>query len=220
MAVLKKGSKGNPVKDIQKLLNKNGAKPALEVDGDFGPKTDAATKAFQKKMKIKCDGKVGDTTKATLDYGKPLPKLTVSGYSKVLAGSQKATAHNNGTIKTLKNLSSELEKLSGVFRANVPQAAKLIESNLKHRKEVQKLAELIASYEKMFAKLVLVAPDEAAKVVVECAQMAKQIQAIRDSKISPNLKTAAKYIAKAGDQMGASKKVIDAANDELTRDPG
>lgn len=38
----------------------------LEVDGQFGSKTEAAVKAFQKKAGIKQDGKYGDQTHATL----------------------------------------------------------------------------------------------------------------------------------------------------------
>jgi len=39
---------------------------SLEVDGQFGSKTEAAVKAFQKKAGIKQDGKYGDQTHAAL----------------------------------------------------------------------------------------------------------------------------------------------------------
>ena len=45
--LLKKGSVGGDVKTLQELLNQLGA--GLAVDGDFGSKTEAAVKAFQKK---------------------------------------------------------------------------------------------------------------------------------------------------------------------------
>ena len=77
MGVLKKGSKGKDVKNIQTLLNKAGAKPVLAVDGIFGPLTDKQARDFQKKLKLKVDGKVGTQTQAALKLGRPLPKLEV-----------------------------------------------------------------------------------------------------------------------------------------------
>ena len=46
------------------MLNQIGA--ALNVDGEFGSKTEAAEKAFQKKAGLKQDGKYVDQTHATL----------------------------------------------------------------------------------------------------------------------------------------------------------
>lgn len=64
--LLKKGIKGfeKEVEELQKLLNAHGAK--LKVDGDFGIKTDAAVKAYQKKNKLTIDGKCGPKTWASL----------------------------------------------------------------------------------------------------------------------------------------------------------
>lgn len=51
-------------RQVQKWLNDNGyAKPKLSLDGDYGPKTKAAIKNFQKKNKLKVTGKVGDVKK-------------------------------------------------------------------------------------------------------------------------------------------------------------
>ena len=64
---LKKGSLGTDVKTLQELLNQLAiVTPALEVDGDFGSKTEAAVKAFQKKYSLKQDGLYGDLTHAAL----------------------------------------------------------------------------------------------------------------------------------------------------------
>ena len=62
--LLKKGSVGGDVKTLQELLNQLGA--SLTVDGDFGSKTEAAVKAFQKKAGLRQDGKYGDQTHAAL----------------------------------------------------------------------------------------------------------------------------------------------------------
>lgn len=51
---IKKGDKGDRVKNLQTMLNKQGAK--LTVDGDFGPATETAVKAFEKKVGATQDG--------------------------------------------------------------------------------------------------------------------------------------------------------------------
>ena len=62
--LLKNGCSGSDVKALQELLNQLGA--TLEVDGQFGSKTEAAVKAFQKKAGVKQDGKYGDQTHSAL----------------------------------------------------------------------------------------------------------------------------------------------------------
>jgi hypothetical protein len=58
------GNKGPDVARLQKLLIVAGAK--LTADSDFGPKTEAAVKAFQKARKLVADGKVGPQTWAAM----------------------------------------------------------------------------------------------------------------------------------------------------------
>lgn len=60
--VLKKGSKGSEVKELQKLLH-------LYEDGIFGPLTEEAVKEFQKANSLTPDGIVGDKTWAKLKGG-------------------------------------------------------------------------------------------------------------------------------------------------------
>lgn len=78
---LKLGDKGENVKILQKALG-------VTVDGDFGPKTEAAVKSFQKSKGLIADGIAGPKTFAALGITmgddlniihKPLPRhLTVS----------------------------------------------------------------------------------------------------------------------------------------------
>jgi len=58
------GSAGEMVIELQGLLIKHGAK--LKVDGDFGPRTDHAVRAFQKQAGLTADGIVGPKTWAAL----------------------------------------------------------------------------------------------------------------------------------------------------------
>lgn len=63
LPVLRKGSKGDEVKTLQRLLNalgcKGSDKKALSVDGDFGANTYHALKAFQKERSLEQDGICG-----------------------------------------------------------------------------------------------------------------------------------------------------------------
>jgi peptidoglycan hydrolase-like protein with peptidoglycan-binding domain len=71
--VLKYGSSGPVVKLLQGGFNKVFPKyPGLplEVDGDFGPRTDTAVREFQRRTGLKVDGVVGEQTRLELaKYG-------------------------------------------------------------------------------------------------------------------------------------------------------
>lgn len=57
---LRKGAKGETVELLQELLNVKGI--SVKVDGDFGPLTEEAVKAFQKANGLTDDGIVGPKT--------------------------------------------------------------------------------------------------------------------------------------------------------------
>ncbi|MCA9334091.1 peptidoglycan-binding protein [Candidatus Saccharibacteria bacterium] len=63
---LRRGSKGEDVKTLQKALNSKGAN--LDVDGDFGPLTEGAVRRFQNQAGIKVDGIVGPQTWGALGF--------------------------------------------------------------------------------------------------------------------------------------------------------
>jgi len=67
--LLKNGSKGDDVKKLQEKLG-------VESIGTFGPKTEAAVKAWQKANGLKDDGIVGDGTWSKL-FGESAPVTTV-----------------------------------------------------------------------------------------------------------------------------------------------
>jgi peptidoglycan hydrolase-like protein with peptidoglycan-binding domain len=64
---LRLGAKGPSVSDLQRRLNAHGAH--LAVDGDFGPRTQAAVLAFQRSHGLAVDGVVGPHTWAALGAG-------------------------------------------------------------------------------------------------------------------------------------------------------
>ncbi|MBI4821704.1 MAG: peptidoglycan-binding protein [Deltaproteobacteria bacterium] len=66
--LLSRGSRGEEVAQLQRTINASGANPPLEVDGKFGPLTDAAVRDFQTRSKIQVDGIVGPETRAALGY--------------------------------------------------------------------------------------------------------------------------------------------------------
>jgi peptidoglycan hydrolase-like protein with peptidoglycan-binding domain len=57
---LRRGSSGKDVEALQKALG-------LEVDGDYGPKTEAAVRQFQRAHDLVPDGLVGPRTWAAID---------------------------------------------------------------------------------------------------------------------------------------------------------
>lgn len=64
---IKKGSKGDSVSELQKLLNQNGY--SLDADGIFGEKTQAAVRDYQSKNGLAVDGIVGSNTWSSLTGG-------------------------------------------------------------------------------------------------------------------------------------------------------
>ena len=90
-STLKYGSSGGEVKKLQQELNKQGYK--LEVDGQFGSKTQAAVRDYQKRNGLSVDGIVGKNT-----WGK-LNASSAEGNSgkKTVENGKKTTASQNST---------------------------------------------------------------------------------------------------------------------------
>ncbi|KAB8317867.1 peptidoglycan-binding protein [Tolypothrix campylonemoides VB511288] len=76
--ILKLGSEGEKVEELQKLLNKRlNRKQDVKVDGVFGPKTEDAVKIIQYQFLLKQDGIVGPLTWKSLRANAPVDKPTL-----------------------------------------------------------------------------------------------------------------------------------------------
>ncbi|HZI06727.1 MAG TPA: peptidoglycan-binding domain-containing protein, partial [Archangium sp.] len=76
--LLKNGATGPAVESLQKQLQQAGFEPG-GTDGAFGPRTEAAVKAFQKAKGLDADGVVGPRTKAALDMATQAPSTPSTG---------------------------------------------------------------------------------------------------------------------------------------------
>lgn len=84
--VLRKGSTGNAVREIQQVLKNNGY-PVGKVDGTFGSETLKAVKAFQELNGLKVDGAVGPQTLKVMRFGEIAPYVKAETYVKLKRGS-------------------------------------------------------------------------------------------------------------------------------------
>ncbi|MBI5515778.1 MAG: peptidoglycan-binding protein [Deltaproteobacteria bacterium] len=66
MRMIQYGDEGSTVRELQQALVDNGYD--IDVDGDFGPATDAAVKDFQSSNGLDADGVVGPNTWAALGF--------------------------------------------------------------------------------------------------------------------------------------------------------
>lgn len=72
--VLAKGDEGQHVGDLQELLNETNLRPRLDLDNDFGSKTENAVTEYQASRGLEADGICGPDTWEALYLGKePLP---------------------------------------------------------------------------------------------------------------------------------------------------
>ncbi|MBC8130692.1 MAG: TIGR02594 family protein [Rhizobiaceae bacterium] len=115
--ILRQGSEGEAVKRLQRLLRSALIPPrAIDVDGGFGPDTDAAVRSFQRQCALKVDGIVGPQT-----WGR-LGQLS----SKVPSNSDNVAAPNGPTPgSTAANTSGGANAGSGAQRRHWMEIARL-----------------------------------------------------------------------------------------------
>ena len=116
MELLKRGSKGENVKELQRLLNKKGFN--LVVDGIFGYETYKTVKAFQSQnldkhgRQLVVDGKVGTLTWWSLVNTDPIVVTPVIDYTQMpdisMGGSDVGRKALQTAINEMKNGASEI----------------------------------------------------------------------------------------------------------------
>lgn len=117
--VIRKGSRGEAVKELQAYLNKlDSVQPKLTVDGIFGSGTDKAVKQFQKGAGLLTDGVVGQRTWNSLAQ---VPSSNVDAPMEnfqpqaVLADIAKQYI---GVAETGDNLAGDSKALLAIFKAD------------------------------------------------------------------------------------------------------
>lgn len=102
MSNYKIGSSGTGVEELQRKLNEKG-NYALEVDGQYGAKTEQAVKDFQKSNGLTVDGIVGNETKGALGISSAAAAPTTNSV-------QKSTAPTSNAVSPAKQQLSMLQK--------------------------------------------------------------------------------------------------------------
>lgn len=85
MAAIKLGSTGSQVVALQQQLLQRGFDPG-EINGSFGPPTEAAVRGFQQSIGLEPDGVVGPNTVAALNMPSVTSNVTVDSVSPMFPG--------------------------------------------------------------------------------------------------------------------------------------
>jgi hypothetical protein len=100
MPILESGSSGPGVKALQQKLKDLGFDPK-GVDGNFGPGTEKAVRAFQQANGLSVDGKVGPTTRAALKLDDSTSAAASGGSTSNAAKTTAAESAGDTASKTL-----------------------------------------------------------------------------------------------------------------------
>jgi|GEM_PF-4838880 len=135
---LQQGSLGPEVSKLQKELNtwraENGKEP-IAVDGNFGPKTDAALREFQTANFLANDGLAGPNTKAQLELNSlPLPSVTKTAAQNQLLEYQNNPVARENLMKELKD--PNFQMLSEMSQWYALDALKTNPSDATHAKNI------------------------------------------------------------------------------------
>jgi peptidoglycan hydrolase-like protein with peptidoglycan-binding domain/LysM repeat protein len=150
-AVMQRGMGGDDVKKLQAMLNAQGARPPLALDGKFGPKTEAALKSFQQANGIQQTGVLGRQTLGRFDQNpRPIPpdaapsttgaervdgrNLTGSAFGNRLGDAAERSARQlNSVGRCALGVNNALESLGVSGRGHAYQKAEQLERNPRFR---------------------------------------------------------------------------------------
>ena len=129
--LLKKGSKGSAVTQLQQLLKDKGYLKG-SVDGIFGNQTYSAVRSFQKDAGLAADGIVGSKTWAALQSGNTSSRGSSSsreiGSTELLKIGSRGTAVSN-LQQRLKDLGYSIGKVDGIFGSQTQNAVKAFQKD-------------------------------------------------------------------------------------------
>jgi peptidoglycan hydrolase-like protein with peptidoglycan-binding domain len=149
--VMQRGMGGADVRELQKMLNAQGANPPLALDGKFGPRTEAALKAFQQANGVQATGVLGRQTLGRFDANpRPIPAdaLSSSGSvdrvdarnlggtalgNKVGDAAERAARQLNSVGRCALGVNNALESLGVMGRGHAYQKAEQLERNPRFR---------------------------------------------------------------------------------------
>lgn len=136
------GDKGDNVAVMQLALNEKGANPKLTVDGDFGPKTRAATSAFQKSIGLPGSGIPAEKTMAGLGI-----EVIASAGGRPTTGIDP----DEGTPPWYRRMFSALQVQPASKESQVKSEMNQIDRGLSRYLEVSKRLGFSGEYQMMFA---------------------------------------------------------------------
>ncbi|MFC0273405.1 peptidoglycan-binding protein [Metabacillus herbersteinensis] len=127
-SILKKGSRGPAVEDLQRKLTSLGF-TTKGIDGAFGNNTDQAVRQFQKSRRLTVDGVVGPVTRKALGgtSGTKPPSSPDKPSTGTISGTLKMGSHGSG-VKTLQSTLTakgyNTKGVDGIFGSNTYKAVR------------------------------------------------------------------------------------------------
>lgn len=118
--ILKKGSRGNAVVELQTYLNRLASvSPKLKVDGIFGAGTDKAVKQFQKEANLLADGIVGRRTWTALSQAfSPESRKSSNNHFQPQSVLANIAKRYIGVTETGNNLAGDSKELLAIFKSD------------------------------------------------------------------------------------------------------
>jgi N-acetylmuramoyl-L-alanine amidase len=135
--ILKLGSKGEKVKELQTLLQKHGFWSHPTITDNFGPITEKSVVAFQKSKNLKDDGKVGPKTWDVLTS--ILPTTLTPIYPTTPLNEDKSDPEDEIKVETLKEAQPTCPNISELIH--------LINSSNIHRKVTRLIFHCTATHQ-------------------------------------------------------------------------
>lgn len=171
MAILKEGSAGDEVRDMQMRLNELGAAPRLVVDGQFGPATRSALSAFQERANLRRhDGDLDPMTQAALKFGGTLPEMRVMDYAQLPDVFETIPDNFARLLEHLNRMKSLITRLDAQVSKNRAAVQAMMDRNRPIWGDLAHRYEVISHLQKEFREVLLDDPHRAEQIAMECVK--------------------------------------------------